>query len=454
MPMWHIGRLIILIFIYTYIFSGCKKPENNINSLIKGSNTPISFIDTLTVISHTVKEDSLKGVNLPTYQIGYLVDPNFGISISSIYTQILLPYNEVSFGNEPQIDSAILSLRVTGSYGINDDKITFIIQQITEDMDPDADYYSDQLFSHNTEIIGSERINKSATGDTIINIKLTKKFAEEMLQQSGSANLANNDAFLSYFKGLFISVDTTDFYNINVPDIYKTNNGIASEGNPFGYMLYLDLIHTNSKLTFYYHTSDLDSQTFSFEITADAAIINNYRHNHSNYPVESFINSNAASGDSLVFIESASGLKSFIEIPYIKSLGNILLNKAEIVFTQPVECAKNTIAFNSPNEMILIRRAEDGSNDFSIIDLTEATGYFGGNRNLLTDLSGNNYAQYKFNITRYLQSVINNETTDYGLYLLTSPSAIIADRIIIGGGNAINNKIKLNITYTKIGTAN
>jgi len=76
------------------------------------------------------------------------------------------------------------------------------------------------------------------------------------------------------------------------------------------------------------------------------------------------------------------------------------------------------------------------------IDYFENAAYFGGTYNASNKT-------YTFNISRHIQDLINNNTVDYGMYLIATGSSIQANRSVLNSFKHPSNKIKLNITYSK-----
>jgi len=144
-----------------------------------------------------------------------------------------------------------------------------------------------------------------------------------------------------------------------------------------------------------------------------------------------------------------AGLKTHLNFPTLKNLGNILINRAELVLTQTSFYPGYDSSFPAPAEMLVIRSTESGANDFTIPDLTEGIDYYGGKKLSETNTGGNTLTRYRFNITRHLQAV-ENGYEDFGIYLLNTSSAVTADRIIIGSPKHSSAAIKLNLTYTLI----
>src|SRR5690606_33977804 len=106
------GAAIILL-----LFSFCKEPVLKDDSLLPDEKLGLVFTDTLTLIAHTVREDSLRTDEMPDNLLGKMDDPIFGKSYASVYFQLRLLTNNVDLGSGVQLDSAVLMLRYSGKYG-------------------------------------------------------------------------------------------------------------------------------------------------------------------------------------------------------------------------------------------------------------------------------------------------------------------------------------------------
>jgi len=120
-----------------------------------GLNT--TFTDTVTIISNTVKEDSLRTDTLfSKHLLGNYNDPVFGKSQASIYTQVLLPTNNVNFGDSLKLDSIVLTLAYNGFYGDTSIPQTVEVYELNEDLSVGNEYYSDQDFIIKPTLLGSK----------------------------------------------------------------------------------------------------------------------------------------------------------------------------------------------------------------------------------------------------------------------------------------------------------
>ena len=124
--------------------------------------------------------------------------------------------------------------------------------------------------------------------------------------------------------------------------------------------------------------------------------------------------------------------------------GAIGINKAELVIkadTSLITALCDT--FPPPTSLIVFAIADDGSM-VPVPDAFEGATYFGGTFNKTTQT-------YTFNITRYIQQILDGKRNNNGIYILASNGVLYSNRVIIGGGSSASaRQMKLNITYTKL----
>ncbi len=423
------------------VFFSCKDPNSiaGSNYLLDGTliNTQV---DTFSVKAYTVRENPLRtdGVNGSTaYILGNMDDPIFGKSFASIYTQLRLPSNDIDLGTPTTLDSVVLTLEYSGFYGSLETLQSVRVYQITEAMDKDSKYYSDKEFDYNIIPLGQKDRFLPNVADSIyvlgdlkkphLRIRLNDSFGDSLLAQSGGTNFSNNEVFLDYFKGLFITTD------VNRP----------GKG-----MMYFDLNSSLSKLTVYYH-SDTVASTLDLKINSSSAKSNLFTHDHSSI-INNALNDTL---DSILYVQSMAGVKAKIMIPFdkIRSLGKIAINKAELVFSTIYADTGIASTFTPPAQMYCIRdSAATGNVNALVIDMLEGSSYYGGFRNDAKNKIDQSIYTYKFNLSNHFQAILNDAYDDHGLLLITFPSSQISDRVLIGSGNHSTSSIQLNLTYTKL----
>ena len=427
------------------------QPENDLLN--------VGYEDTTSIYTKTVKGDSLitdeslitSGIGL----IGKYIDPTFGPATASIYTQVRLPSNiaPTTFGINPICDSIILALVYEGtSYGKKERKQQKLsVYQVTEAMSTASTYYSNTTLSKAAVDLTAangytftprpkDSVNTITLASGLTRLKpqlrtlLDSSFGQLLLNNQTTGNVATDAAFRSFFNGIYITTE-------------NTTGLLSEEGNILHFKM------GESKITLYYHNSNLtnnDSLSYDFSL-GTVARFNHFDHDYSTSGINSFLDSqiNAPTPptqNATVFVQSMSGVRTKITFPYLMnwvSGGLIGVNKAELLINVDTSIATyNLDTFAAPTSLILFGINDDGTT-YPIPDAFEGTTYFGGTFNSTT-------VQYKFNIARYLQQVLEGKRNNNGLYLLASNGAVNGNRVVIAGASSTTRPMKLNITYTKL----
>jgi hypothetical protein len=404
------------------------------------------FTDTLTLRTKTVREDSLIAQELSVYLLGAMHDQVFGKSYSAIYTQLRLSTAGISFNDTAYIDSAVLSIPYATYYG---DKNAFHFIRVYRLSDTISSatgvkYFSNQTFPFFQTPVGSKlhfSINNdsSFTEDNVkyapaLRIRISEILGQEILNQKADGAFKSNADFKNYFKGLLIAPDTS----------YGFAKG----------MMGLNVRSDESFLILYYHTPNTNGKKLRLPLNGNAVNVNYHKHNYQGSVVQGALSNTTLDNDSLIYVQSMSGVKGKITIPYLFNLGRILVNKAEIEITRAKKKYDDDSLYTEPLQMVLLAADSMGKNSLIPDQLLNLSGQptYGGKKFTYTDINGTTYVRYKFSIAAQLQLIIDQKKTDYGFYLLTFPSNQLADRVVIGGGNRNGDayQMKLNLAYTKI----
>lgn len=414
------------------------------NDLLNVSNQ-----DTTTLVTKTVKMDSLRTdetiLQLVTTDVllGTYIDPIFGRSSASIYTQLKLNTENPGFGINPILDSAVLSLVYDSSYCYGETERVaqnISVFKVFEDIKAEDKYYSFNSLSTSTFDLASgyafiPEPTKSVTiqGEALkpqLRIKLIQ-LGQGILNNQGTGNLDNNAAFQKFIKGFYITTENTSSLN-------------SGEGN----ILRFNLEDSQSKLTLYYRNDTEDSLKYDLSMNS-VARFSRFTHDFTSVDVNlaSQLSVSPPTQNDVVFVQSMSGLKVKIEIPYImgwNKASTTTINKAELVIKVNPNATYKLDIFTAPEKLMLYGISDDGS-DYVLPDFYEGSSYFGGVYNLTTQ-------EYRINISRYIQQVLTGERKNNGLHLLALNGAINANRAVIGGGGsgAGAYQMKLKITHTKI----
>jgi hypothetical protein len=351
----------------------------------------------------TQSEDSIRTDKAITLILGEINDPVFGSNIGAFRTQILLTENNTDLGENPIVDSVILSYSYSGYYGELEEFSGLDLTQIQTDLHKDTVYYSNSYDLSVGSIDNIESFNLSDDSENpFIKIKLRNEFGQQIINL-GSDILQDNESFLQEFKGLSI---------------------LAQAENT---MLYLNPNGTNSFLKIYYHNDSSDGDTLSldFELGGDVARMNLFNQKNEYDLIQD--QSNA-------YIQSMSGYKIKLSINNVDSIKSVLedkvINRVSVVFK--LKDGSQT-EYSAHEKLVLVRINQDGDNVFLSDFTIGGDVYFGGNLE---------NERYEFNITRYFFQLLNNESYTNDLYLLPAGAVVNSNRTII------SREIDLEIYYS------
>lgn len=423
--------------------TGCKKRDDLI-ALNTGTILPtdLFIVDTLTVNSSTVREDSIPSQMLSNQQLaGRMNDPLFGISEASIFTDVKLISTGTAINAVTGSDSAFLYLTFTSDiaqYGNISSNQEFTVYELTEELDRTKLFYSTDSVLFNPLPIGSFSgifnysdslsIKKDSTTIKVspgIKIQLTKAFADKLINASATDVLTESD-FRNYLKGICIKPSGNPSSGQGAIVGFNFNTSAT------GIHVYYDGGKYANFLT--------DSSCRKFSQYKIASQPDNITHQKGN-PTQAY---------DTTFVQALTGAKSHFRFPTLFSLvedQNIFIHKAELII--PVYKDAISTLYRAPSRLLLTQPDELTGRNLNIIDIFSSS--YGG---LYDEITG----QYSFVITRHVQElfrsyVVNGDDFNFGLYLTsTIDLPITPARILIDSRKAkpINEKLRLVIMYSKL----
>ncbi|MFT4698662.1 MAG: hypothetical protein ACI9SJ_001818 [Flavobacteriaceae bacterium] len=281
---------VILFFIIA--LASCEEDFNTIGVDIIGDeiNNVDSIIDR-SVIAYSKKINAVETNNLPAYKLGTYKDPIFGLSTADLVSQIVMPANDPSFGEDDEdaypvvVDSVYLYIPFfnesteveTGTFTYELDSIfgnapfqfsVYESNYFLNDFDPESNfeetqkYYSTlgEVFNTNSNIgdllyetndftpsnEGYRFTRIDENNDTLvlnldpgIRVALSNEFfLEKIINQQGEPELLNNSTFQEYFRGILIDVEAIngmgslfifDINNANITIYYGYDTNILDD---------------------------------------------------------------------------------------------------------------------------------------------------------------------------------------------------------------------------------
>lgn len=444
-----------MLVVAPFLFIACEKPNDELGfNQVIGSVAGLGVIEFDSVITYTQKIDSLLVATDET-QVGYtgnklvgsIIDGHFGRTEASFVSQMLLSDIDPDFGTNPNVDSVSLYLRYTGAYGDTSKIINLEVLELAGDIRPngvvlDADsniadsaYYSNYqpILGPSPVVLGSKsfipRPNTNVRIENILSppalkIPLDTNYFQQRFADVGNGNnvnFASNQAFVDYFKGIYVRATTND-----------------------GAILYFDLGLINSRLIIYFHNDedpDAQSVTLNFSQVSDVRPVSFSIFNN-DYSMASFdlSNQNTTIGENVTYVQAMGGVTTVLEIPDLQGLADssILINQAYI----EIRKERGTGLALAPPPRLEIREFTSRGPNTALRDFTTGTG--GGT--FVAEEVRDGY--YRFNITKYVFEVVNTGQSKK-LAVVPVSKSTVADRVILQGGYGTESPVRLKIYYTK-----
>jgi len=406
------------------LFTACKKEWNELGSqLVVSDDLELFSFDNQEIKISVVKEDSLSSLNSSKSYIGSINDPYFGNTTASLYTEFRIPSTDVDFGASAQVDSFVLSLDIAGYYGDTLSPLSISVREMLQtietsitdslDVETSVNIYSSDDFDVDPQLLNNPQQALQSIVNSELNIRLSDDFAESFLY-ADYANFADNEAFQSFFSGLYITADQA------------LDNGLLLE---------LDLLNENSKLILYYNNETADSLSYDFQINSSADRMTRWSHDYSSTEIESAIDMESVSQG---YVQGSVGLRTYVELPDLNSLkdSNYVFHSAELII--PYVSTEVDSLFYSPSKLGLAAVNSDGNLEVLTEDQNiQGSAYFDGNRNETTQT-------YTFNIARYIHKTVQEGYTNrLALYVPISVSQ--PQRVIINNHAVDSTGLRLKL---------
>jgi len=471
-------------------FNSCSPDSGLGNNLLPENNTlNAKFIDTATVQTSLVLEDTVITNNIGAYLLGGYTDPIFGTTKASIYTQFILPNGVNPFTNYPTytatstntkqviLDSVVLAL----PYGTFDNANYFgtLGAQTFQvyAMDPhthftwDSAYYSNANIPHNTLLGEKTVLPGMGTIDTVFYPnRYTSASGTDSLQYTSNPRLTIrlnqawgqawvNMAFSAMFgTGEDTALQSTINLQRNFPGVYVTvSNPMQFPGQ--GSLLYMNPYTSVAGIIFYCRLRGpnpnvsggtcLHYITPNFGLNPACITVNHFDHDYTNTVFNGPKNKkDSVNSPNYVYVQGIGGVMSKIKFPYLKNWvkkGPIIVNRAEVDI--PVD-ESDIGQYNPPSQVYLV-----GINDTSTLASTAtytlpdySSGYYGGTYDAFNH-------QYVFDIAQYVQKVLDKKIIDGGLYLVQS-SPLEPGRFVGYGGKGVgtssSQRLRLKLYFTPL----
>lgn len=476
LPAWY------LLFSLVFLFACNEDDPTTIGSDFLGgdANPAIQFTDDLKINASLVRIDSVESGRLLVsdpadvirpYIVGAIdEDPVFGRSFAGAYMQMAPAQMIVGDDDDDLVfDSLYLFLSYVNieAYGDTSSLQNWVVYEMAEQMD------SMRSFSNeNFQIIETQELGRI----TDFKLETTEPFGPDSLSSRVQIDLSDSDLGERFLDVLKNPLDSTFYYNDQfkeffkgiyiAPDTTMSNNAMAT----------INIVEDASRILLHYSDlsiADVDSrgQTLNFIAGRDTChSLNHFKHNYgaaSDPSISQILATADKSLDEFAYLQGNAGLQVELEFPDFGDLGNIIINKAELVLSTLGGMANQdsiylppiNIDYRSPASSIFEGFVEDEDlffvNDYEITTVATVEEL---------DTLNTTVTKYTFNLNGFFQDLVDADPEDRKMRLSISNRDVIGrritllpdeyhmERVVFGGPDHPDDafRMKVNLFYTVI----
>jgi len=443
--LFRLSLHLIILFLLFVLVSSCKKDPYQIGlDLLPATDTlNIKNNDSTSIIAYSMLQDSIRTDKTATFALGSLMDPVYGETTASFYTQFTPYTTSFSFGTNPVMDSVVLMLQYVSVYGNANSLQSVKVYEISQPLDPTLSYYSGQNRGYYPTLLANKtfvpRISDSVTVYGIktaphlrINLNRYTNYFGNKIISAPSGALSDETIFTEYMRGLYIE---------------------SSRLNSDGALISFDPVAAETKLVVYYHNDDAgDSLHYDMIIGSSSARFTHIEHNNYLDANPDFkrqvLNHDTTLGRQQLFLQGLSGVMIKIRMPFLTNFGKsgpLAVNNALLILKNIT--TDTTLA--PPVSLTLMKEDSTGYTSY-LIDENEGAEYFGGIYNTTA-------RTYSFRITRYVQAILSGKQKNCNLYVMVNnpiKSLLNVNRIVLNGTNPVlpaisSDRLQFQMIYTK-----
>lgn len=429
----NLSKLFSLCLFLSLIFA-CEEEFSELGSSIVGDPSIEIKNHTYPVKTYNKRITPFQSNGLPKNFLGYHNDPIFGSTKVHFLAQLTPKNYNVSFGDEPILDSVVLTVpysvkkvdddySIDSLYGEHPVKLSIYKSNfLLRDFDPNSDlnenqrYFSDgslssteqlntsdlegellytttSFFPSNEEIVLKKEneegeMETSATLTPSFRVKLDQipslpeNFWEDLIiEKEGEDELSNSNNFYNYFRGLYFKVEAID-----------PNNG---------HLIQLDFSSANAhlKLHYNYQNTSSDGGTTARESTYDMGFNGNrisvYENDFDANILQIIADANEQDGDERLYLKGGEGSMAIIELFSEDESGN------------DFDDFMSDFRDNNDDETVIKRLINEAYLEFYIDESTTGTNSDHPNRIFVYDLNNNVPL-----VDYFLDTTINSATSD------------------------------------------
>ena len=193
----------IILFVVAFSITSCKKNKNDDMKLQPLETAGAFFVDTFSINAFNIQKDSTISShrNINSHLVGVLNSEDFGQVTASTITQLNLPSGGVNFNNGAELVSAKLYLWKNYYYGVKDEDISILINEVNDQLDYEEDGETTRYYVFDKVSIGDyldEFVFNSSLDS--IELELSNKFSNKIFNLS-SGEISSQKDLNALFSG-------------------------------------------------------------------------------------------------------------------------------------------------------------------------------------------------------------------------------------------------------------
>jgi hypothetical protein len=435
------GWLVLIMLVVAA--SACRKPEDDLGLDLLPGDPLGTVVETTPLHAFTRSDTAVRTSGLTRQLLGSYIDPTMGLVQAGFVAQLRLSVNNVGQGlvdADLVADSLVLALPFDLSvptYGSLDPQVVQVFE-VTNTLSLDSVYFSNDVpeYAQENDLVADRggrvtpkpSVRPIIAGDTLVpqvRIRLSQELAERLLGRFGQPELINNTSFLQYFKGLYVTVAN----GAQVP----FEQGILN----------LNLLSTGAKATLYYRDLAEPDVQLSLDLPIGQGSVRynvvSFDRTQATTPglVEALADTTQAATQ--VYVQAMGGLRTGIRFPGLDSTTYRGRALAKAVLEIPISGTFNPLT-PPPGQLFLFRKNVNGADAF-LPDQLAGLGVIDGTYSSAS-------RAYAFNITRYVQGILNGSITEGYLELVPGSSGVSVNRAVLRGPAAPEDGMRLQLTFT------
>ena len=398
-------KIIFYVFCFIVFLQSCNKQDIQFATGLGESYTGVISVDTISVNLSTYFIDSFVTTNPGTFLFGRYKDPKLGI-ISAKPFMSLSPPTDITIATEAVYDSAVFIMKLNKYYyGDTTRMQTIQLKELnaTIEYTYGSNVYNTTSIAEKPVILGAKQLLIRPNKDDSVMVRLNDAKGYELFYklQQRDDDMATQEAFTNYFKGLSVSFSGDD-----TSAVYGMSDSVY--------------------LRVYYHTSTPVSvnMTKDFRWNYGDTYFNQVLSDRSNTPIPSLLTGSKEIASSLLddnaYTQSDAGVLLKATFPSARGILKLNSNVRVLTATLRLRIARGSYdnaVLRLPEFLYLA--STDGSNAIGTsLELISGNMIY---NTPVVDYIYDAVPYYNFNVTNYVNTLVSNGgLQDYGVFLMSS----------------------------------